>query len=396
MKVDWFQSEALGPQEFYDECVKYQVKYSKTYSIAFDIVNYQEIIKTCNYDNTKKVTDLFYQYLKNCFSDSIIGTLLDGNFILITKYSSHKINQKFEKLLNHLEREHQVGNLPMKIIVRCGIAENIHDCNTNLKNAVTSMLYFNGESIYLQYYRPEMDEKKVQEENFISKLDNWLENDEIKQKLLKIKTIDQSKVIIEEIRMIDPNGEDLFQGQNLELIEKYKRRYKLDQYNLRCIFDRKKLTFSHIMMFNINFNTIFTKHYEFINKIKDYVEKHHIDPKQICFNINYLDYNGQLMNLLYETRAIKNAGFLLSIQSLGILEKSQSPAIAASIEVDYIKVGKRTLIKAMNEKRLHIILKSFVEMYLALDIVPIFTDIDGLDQINYIKNLDSRCLIREV
>jgi len=198
-----------------------------------------------------------------------------------------------------------------------------------------------------------------------------------------------------EVRLIDVNGKELFESTRKNLIEKYQRRYKLDQYYLDIIFENKKVQYQYPIMVNVNFTTIFMKQYQFLNEIKEKIDKYNIKTDKICFNIDYQDYNGKLTNLLYETRKIKNEGFALCVQSLGILEKCNSPAIAASIEVDYIRVGKDTLIKAMNEKRLHIILKSLIAMYIELGIIPIFTDIDSDYQIEYIRKLNSRCLFRK-
>lgn len=395
MGTNWYENTVLNPQELYDKCLTYQNKHLETYSIAFDIINYHKIVTTSNYDCAKKVVSIFCAELKKSFPDSLVGKLIDGNYIVITKYSSYEIDDAITKLYYKIKVLYQKGKLPMNIDFHSGIAKNITSCDQNLKNAITAMLYPKNDSVYIQYYRLEMDSEREKEEDFIKQIDSWIENKQIGLKMAEIKKVDTLETVMNEIRLIDIDGNELFERPKKSLIHKYQRDYKIDQYYLTNYFENVKFENQCPIMINFNFTTIFMKQYEFFKEVKEKMARYHLRPNQIFFNIDYHGYHGQLMNLLYETRKIKSEGFGLCIQSLGILEKCNSPAIAASIEVDYIKVGKDTLIKAMNERRLHIILKSFIEMYLELGITPIFTNVDSQYQIDYIRKLNPNCLFRQ-
>jgi len=135
-----YKNTVLDPQELYDKCLIYQKQHQETYSIAFDIINYHEIVTACNYDRAKKVIDIFCTELKKLFPNSLMGKLIDGNYIVITSYSSYEIDDAIYKLHHKIEALHQNGKLSMNIRFHSGIAKNILECEQNLKNAVLNCL----------------------------------------------------------------------------------------------------------------------------------------------------------------------------------------------------------------------------------------------------------------
>lgn len=397
MLIQWYCSNrALPPQKLYTEYKKYRRKYEESYTIAFTINNFREIVNVYGYNVAVTMADTFIQLIRKYFPDGLIGTMVSGDFILVTNQSITEINQFFGKFMNDLMEKYKTGQIPVEIKFRSGLSRNDSgNAEDDLRRPVIAMLYQRSESIYVQYYSDNLEEESKEQYKYIEKLDNLMKNKKAKNIAVDIIDVSSGNSKLKELRMVDSNNKEIFTKYNIPLIEKYGIGNKMVIYNLEYILDDYEIDENNIYMINVNFSIIYKNQYLFLNLLKTTAAKKNIPTDHICLNINYDRADANTMALIYITRELKNAGFLLCLQRCGLLNAGYSLVISSAIEVDYVKISIDELIKSMNEKRLKIMLQYFINMYLELGITPIFTNVSTQGQIDFIKSVSSRCLIRK-
>ncbi len=398
MITRWYHSSnssnVLTPKQLNYEYNKYIRTHQNSYVLAIRITNFRDIVATCFYGKTRETIDEFIKTIREYYKDSLIGSVVDGDFVVITDQSINEVGQFFKKLITELHQKYMDNIFPMEIKFLCGISLNSNlGINEDIRRATVAMLYPRSPSIYVQYYTEELDEELKKQNEAIQKIDRLMKEKEISYHKLAIQTVnDEIKMF--EIRMLEDYEHDLYQSKNLPLFKKYCRFTKLDTYMMNTLLETIEMDPNTCYVLNFSFLSIYLNYYTFLKKLKELIEDKGLSTEQVCININYTNYQDSLTELLYVTREIQSYGFKIGLQYFGILEQSYSLTVAAAIEVDYIKVGKDVLIKAMNEERLCTMLQYFVKMYLELGITPIFTDVESEYQKKFIEDISTKCLIR--
>lgn len=398
MITRWYHSSnssnVLTPKQLNYEYNKYIRTHQNSYVLAIRITNFRDIVATCFYGKTRETIDEFIKTIREYYKDSLIGSVVDGDFVVITDQSINEVGQFFKKLITELHQKYMDNIFPMEIKFLCGISLNSNlGINEDIRRATVAMLYPRSPSIYVQYYTEELDEELKKQNEAIQKIDRLMKEKEISYHKLAIQTVnDEIKMF--EIRMLEDYEHDLYQSKNLPLFKKYCRFTKLDTYMMNTLLETIEMDPNTCYVLNFSFLSIYLNYYTFLKKLKELIEDKGLSTEQVCININYTNYQDSLTELLYVTREIQSYGFKIGLQYFGILEQSYSLTVAAAIEVDYIKVGKDVLIKAMNEERLCTMLQYFVKMYLELGITPIFTDVESEYQKKFIEDISTECLIR--
>lgn len=398
MITRWYNSSnssnVLTPKQLNYEYNKYIRTHHNSYVLAIRITNFGDIVATCFYGKTRKTIEEFVKTIRGYYKDSLIGSVVDGDFVVITDQSINEVGQFFKKLIAELHQKYMNNIFPMEIKFLCGISLNSNlGINEDIRRATVAMLYPRSPSIYVQYYTEELDEELKKQNAIIQDVDRLMKKKEITYHELAIQTIND-KIKMVEIRMLDDCTHDLYQAKNIPLFKKYCRFTKLDTYMMDTLLETIAMDHHMCYIFNFSFLSIYLNYYAFLKRLKEMVEAKGLSTEQICININYTNYQGSLTELLYVTREIQSYGFKICLQHFGILEQSYSLTVIAAIDVDYIKVGKDVLIKAMNEERLCKMLQSFIKMYLELGVTPIFIDVESDYQKQFIKDISNQCLIR--
>lgn len=384
----------LTPKEFIRKSQEYLQDNTDVFAVAIEITNLKEIIDTFGYDIASSTLMLFKKLLYRNFKGAIIAAMFKGEYIIFTDKDASYINEFFKKLQERLEEYFNKGKLPILVEFHSGLVKADQNVKNSWRKATIAMNYKKCDTVYMRYYRPEMEQELSDCEKYIEQLDQLLKEKQVDYRLLDIIDVVTNNVMMKEVRLIDKHHHDIFDNCQYQIIQKYKRTNKIDDYNMDHVFREVIGKDDRIYAFNIDYNTIHQNQYRTLNKLKCCLNKYHCPPERLCLIIDYSKYHDDLLSLLYITREIKKTGVKLCLQRLGLMEQSYSSIISASLPVDFIKVNQRTLIKAMNEKRVHIMLEHFVAMYAELDIHLIFTDVSSQEQIDYIKALPGRCYIR--
>lgn len=389
-------NKALTPEKFYSEYKKFCHKYPESYTVTFTIINFRKIIDLYGYSMAINTADIFVEIIKEYFPDDLIGSMIEGDFILVTKQSLTEIDRFFKDLINNLANKYIEGEIPVEIRFRSGLSKNDgKDINEDLQKPVIAMFYERSESIYVQYYCNNIEEDKKKQYKYIKHIDELIKQKKIKSVAVDIYDAENNATNLKELRMVDDDEKEIFSKNNIPIIIKYDLVNRLNIYNLEYIFNQFNINKEYIYVININFSIIYKNHYSFLTSLKEAADRNNIAYDHICFSINYDHYRDSTMSLIYITRELKEAGFRLCIQNCGLLSSGYSLVVSAAMEIDYVKVDSDVLIKAMNERRLQVMLKSFIEMYIELDVIPIFTNVSTEGQIEFIKNLSPQCLIRK-
>lgn len=398
MITRWYRSSnnsrVLTPEQLKEEYNKYIKNHENSYVLALSITNFRDIVATCFYDKTKDTIDEFIKTIHKYYKDALIGSVVDGDFVVITDESSLCVSQFLRNLIRDFHQKYMDDIFPVEIKFRCGISYNSDDdVNEEIRKATVAMLYPRPDSIYVQYYSEEMDKKLKEQNELIQRIDKKIKEKEISYHELIIEDFNQ-KVKFHEIRMLQDENQDLYQAQNIPLLKKYDRFTKMDSYFLNDLLPKLDLKKDEYYLLNFSFSSIYNNYYSFLKKLKEKIEEKGLSTKQICINLDYDGYEDSLIGLLYVTREIQSYGFKLCLDEFGILEKSYSLMIISAVHLDYIKVGKKVFMKAMNEIRLSTMLESFIKLYLELGITPIFIDVETDYQKQFIQNISDQCFIR--
>lgn len=398
MITRWYQSSkssnVLTPKNLQLEYENYLNVHDESYVLALTITNFRDIVATCLYGKAKEIIKEFIETLKVYFPDSLIGSVVDGDFVVITNESIQEIDHFFKGFIHDIHQKYMDNVFPIEIKFQCGVLFDVSkNINEDIRRATVAMLYPRSKSIYVQYYSEEIDLELQKQNEKMQKIDDMLHEKRVAYHPIEITDLDNNHQMTE-IRMMKENGEDLYCPQTILLFKKFCRFTKLDSYMMNYLLEKVTFHSNEFYILNFSFLSIYFNYYSFLKNLKELIEGKGLNASQFCINIDYVNYEDNLTGLLYVTREIQSYGFKVCLQEFGILEKSYSLMIAASIEVDYIKVGKNVLIKAMNEERLALMLRHFIAMYLELGIIPIFTDVESEYQKEFIKNISNRCLIR--
>ena len=69
-------------------------------------------------------------------------------------------------------------------------------------------------------------------------------------------------------------------------------------------------------------------------------------------------------------------------------------SIVSVTDIDYVNIHKKVLVKAINEKKYNTVLEYVIKLLLDLNITPIFVNVESLAEVEFIKNISDKCLIR--
>ena len=146
-------------------------------------------------------------------------------------------------------------------------------------------------------------------------------------------------------------------------------------------------------MITIYHDTLLSRECNFVNYIKN-LKKENYNLENIILSINVSGYNDSIYKLVDAIIELKNIGIDICIDNLDFGERDIILSLISVIDIDYVNINKKSLVKAMNEKKYKKVLESIIKLLIDLDVVPIFVNVDSDSEVKFVKKINNKSLIR--
>lgn len=377
----------------FENYASYTEENPDTYTISIDF----EKLKYINDNFGHAVGDLciitFANIIREIFAGSLLIRRSGDEFIIVSPLSYVLIVQKLNHIIDEIEKSFQEGIIPITFRINCGIKKSEKDLKETLFKADITMYHAKNNRRIVEKFNDTLVLKIKKRDEFIEYIDNLIEENKFNYEYHSIYDVGSKNEVIREIYVRDDNKKSILSNEKFEILKTNYRLKRIDLVNIKKILD-SGITLKNKHIINIHFQTISAHEYSFVSYFKKYMTENELDPKLICLSINTLDYSGPIHRLIEILIEIKELGVELCIDSFCLYERENILSIISLVNVEYVKISKKVLVKAMNEKRLNLVLTSMIKMFLELNIKPIFVGVETKSEHEYIKKLSEGCLVK--
>ena len=375
---------------------KYIEKREKCYLISIDLKKLKYINDNFGHDAGDKSLITFANSLLSVFKNSLIIRRSGDEFVILTELKYNQIIENLKIVDQRLLEEYQKGKIPIGFNFNCGIKS----CDNNLeetmyKSDITMYEAKNNDKFY-EDYRDEFLLKIQCREAFIQKIDKLIENNLITYAVQKIFDIDGKTPLISQIYSRDSDGLSIFSNDKFKTLKINYRIKRIDVSSIQNLLKNIIPTLDGNIryMINVHYDTLLSRECNFINLIKGLQEENNYSFQNIILSITVsgcIDNFYKLIDIIIELRKI---GFSICIDDLNFSENDIVLSIVSVADIDYVNIHKKVLVKAINEKKYNTVLEYVIKLLLDLNITPIFVNVESLAEVEFIKNISDKCLIR--
>lgn len=371
---------------------KYITKNNKTYLISIDF----QKLKYVNDNFGHAIGDVcimtFANLIKVYFKDSLLIRRSGDEFVVITSLEPEAIIKNFSYVENGIALAFEKKILPISFKFNCGIKKSDFDLKETLFKADITMYVAKKAGRLIEYYRDEYLLSIKDREIFVKKIDCLVENRKFTYVKQYIYDINKKNTEVYEIYTRDNDGRKIFDTDHIDALKMNYRIKRIDLVNLETLFASKKLNSRFII--NINYHTLISHEYSFVEYLMQIVERNNVDVKNICLSIDSLEFNDSLDRLTLIIKELSEIGFKICVQGISFDNKVSILPLISTVKITYVKISREVLEKAMNNQRLNIVLHYMVKMLISLNIKPLFINVEREDEFEFIRNIDNRCLVK--
>jgi diguanylate cyclase (GGDEF)-like protein len=367
-----------------------------TYTIAIDFRHLKYINDNFGHAVGDSCITIFSDLVKSYFKNSLLARRSGDEFIIITNHEPEIIEEKIKNIHNNIIDYYNKGEIPVAFQFNCGIKKCDSDLKETIYKADITMYHAKKNEKMFEYYNHRFLTSVENREKFIKYLDDLIETDSFKYQIQYVYDIKGENKIIGEIFTRDKEGQSIFDAGKYEILKTNYRLKKIDIVNINKIFGKivPILGNEQKISLNIHYQTILSYEYNFIEHLKRKIEKYNINPANICLNINTIEYSDTIKRLIENLLELKKIGIEICVENFNVSEKQYVIPIISAVNIDYVTINRQMLVKAMNEKRIKLVLQHVVLLLLSLKIKPIFINVETENERDFIEQLDGRCLIR--
>ncbi|MFA5604116.1 MAG: diguanylate cyclase [Bacilli bacterium] len=375
---------------------KYIENKEECYLISIDFEKLKYINDNFGHSAGDASIKTFANAAMDIFEDSIIVRRSGDEFVIVTTYNVAEIVERLNSILNKIKETHEQGLIPIFFRFNTGIklCENYLD-ETLYKSDIT-MYNAKKNGKLFEFYNCELLNTVKSEEAFVNEIDDMICNNLTEYYVQQVFDITAQKEIMQQIYTKGIDGKPILCGENFDILVTNFRIKKIDMNNVDRLFSdilpniKGKQKYS----LTIHYETLLNREFGFVDYLKKKIEENNVDFNRIVLNIDItgsIDKPNKLIKILIE---LKNIGIQLCLDNINFCERDVIVPIVACINIDYAYIHKNTLIKAMNEKRCKLVLESFINLLFELGTIPIFTNIDSEGELEFIKSINDKSLIR--
>ncbi|MDD4282948.1 MAG: diguanylate cyclase [Bacilli bacterium] len=375
--------------------IKFIEKKDDCYLISIDFKKLKYINDNFGHAAGDKSIITFADSAREIFTDSLIIRRSGDEFIIVTDITHDEIVKKLNLIISKIKQAYEENLIPIDFSFNSGIKH----CENNLeetmyKSDITMYSAKRNNKLYEDYYSELLTNVKNQEE-FVGKIDKLIEKGLLSYTVQKIFDTEGKKSVISQIYSRDNSGISIFENEKFDILKTNYRIKRIDVNNVEKLIKHilPKIGNSTKYMITIYHDTLLSRECNFINYIKNLKEENY-NLENIILSINIFGYNDSIYKLVDAIIELKNMKISVCIDSLDFSERDIILSLVSIIDVDYVNINKKSLVKAMNEKKYKKVLESIIKLLIDLDVIPIFANVDSDSEVDFIKKISNKCLIR--
>lgn len=375
---------------------KYLKNHKNVYMITIDFTKLKYINDNFGHQEGDNCLKYFSKIIRTFFPDSILIRLYGDEFTIVTNSSTKEIQKKLELI------DIEIKKLFDRNLVKCHFHVNsgIVRCEANLEETLRksdNMMYYakeKGKSYH--FYDDEIYQEKLDDENFIDKVDELVENKKLKFSYQSILNVEKEKQEIIEIYGRDEEFKTLFSSHNYDLLNRYYRLKKIDLLVLNMIFihNDKIEDLPYKIMINLNSQLFFSQELDFFKYLEEKLVSEKLNPKKYIISVGIQNFHDDLYELIRVFNRLKEIGFEICLDSYQIENASTVLGLISNAEIDYIKISKKYFTASMKNKRDAIMMNGLMNILEKLDIKSIFSNIETKDELESAKKICNKLYVK--
>lgn len=379
--------------ENYHEFIK-KNNYSIVISIDFQKLKY--INDNFGHEVGDKSIIVFSDIIREVFEDSLLIRRSGDEFIIVTSEKKEIIVDKLYKVNNQIIKAQKQGVIPIAFTFNSGIKDADLDLKETLYKADITMYHAKRQNKLISFYQEELLTDVQTKEKFISKIDNLIENKKFNYQYQPIYDLAGNKIRLNQLYIRDDNNESIFEGGKFEILKTNYCIKRIDLVSLEVLFSEIIPCHENDEKFiiNIHYQSLLSRENNFIDFITELVQKNNIDLKKIILSINVNEYNGEVISLIQILIELKKIGFGICINNVSFNNNECLLPLITVVDINYVNIDHDSIIKAINERKFNIVLEKLIDMLFSLDIIPVFTNVEDDNDINFLKKFNNKCLVR--
>lgn len=379
-------------KEHYNEYIDNK---EECYLISIDFKKLKYINDNFGHASGDKSIITFANIAKDVFEKSLVVRRSGDEFVIVTDFSVEKIINCLQLIVQKINEAHKKGIIPINFEFNSGIKLCENDFKETLYKSDLTMYHAKNNDLLYTCYTHDLLFKVKNNKRFISKIDELIENNNLNYVIQTVYDIDGRKTNINQIYTRDNNNESIFKDGKLEILKKYYRIKRIDMKNMELLlkYVLPKSNNDAKYMINVYYDTIMSRECNFLNYMKKLKSETTFNFENLILNINITDYNDSLYKLIAVIIKLKETGLSICLDNLDFSKQDVIISLSSMITFEYVNVHRKSLIKAMNEKRYKIVLDRIINLLLDLGITPIFVNVEKPSEVKFIKEMSDKCLI---
>ena len=377
-------------ENYYNDYIKNK---NNCYLISIDLKKLKYINDNFGHEAGDKSIIAFANNLAKAFVDSLVVRRSGDEFVVITNFEYNLVLEKLKAVEEEIKGLFEKGLLPINFSFNCGIKECGLDLND--KSDITMYRAKKDNRLYQKYSSKFLTELQIQED-FIKNIDELIETNSFTYGGKKIYDVNNQDILLYQIYALDKNGKSIFADGKFEILKTNYRVKYIDIKNIENIIQNiiLKLDENSKYMVYVYYETLFSRELEVMKMLRRTYQKDKSILKRIILNIDISEYEGSFSEIIYTIMELKEMGIGVGLNGLDFSCEDLVLPIVSILSIDYVNISRKTLVKGMNEKRCNIVLSHIIKMFILLNVTPIFCDIQNNYEVEYVKKLSEKCLIR--
>lgn len=332
----------------------------------------------------------FSNLMKEHFDGDILVRMGGDEFLVLTSDSHDSIDQKLKAVRNGMTDIYDQKSIKQSIPFDAGITPCLSDTSRTLFQADLAMYSAKGEDKLYKEFSMDLLNKYNSEIHFIKDIENMIYKKDFK---FIVRTIESDEKKIQDITLIDKNGQKIYSRENYKLLIKNNMFNKIDFCALDSyLSDIKDDEYEY--MINVYHETLLHKEKDYVSYLKKHLDKFSVPYDKICINVNTAHYDGDAETLITRMNMLKQLGVKLSIGNINLDSQQYLLPIMALCPLDYIKVDRDILEGTLEEVRVLKLVRSMVDLLEDLNIKIIFINVND-KEIEHIYQIAKNPLIRK-
>lgn len=379
----------------YKNYVKYIKNNLNSYTIAIDFAKLKYINDNFGHAVGDVCLQTFSKLVKKTFTNSLVIRRSGDEFVIVTGKTSREIENDFEAINEKITLMHEKGKIPIIFHYNCGIKISENSVDETLYKADITMYTAKKKNECFRYYDDNIYLKAKENDDYISYIDDIIDNKALSYKLDDVYDYDFNKVNMKLVYIKDINGNMLFNDEKYELIKNSSRIKKIDTINIENIVNNiSKNTYANsIYLVSANYKTLTATEYDFVSYLKIVLNQAVTNPQNICIALNVMGLNSSPDYLIEKICKLKSLGVKIAIDNFNAYCNQNVFSILKNCDIDYVIFNKEFFLSSMEEKKQRIIFNNWIKLLLELNSTPIIGSIDTKEEHDVIKKVSRKCFL---